>query len=230
MTSDSRDPPELAAPGTAPPGSHTARAGRQPRASRGTTASTRPTKKSPPRDIDEPAQSEEMEFDIELARRQAAVDPPPNLAPETPMPRCLTQGNSRLGRHPSIPSNIPRAPRLPNLTLTDDNRGTQKRAQPSRRERPSSLPPVLAHEPATVNRSEPLDFPPTEDELPPSAESTLGLPTDRVLPGSPALVSTFRPKPELRSCYSVTRSCQEERVFTPKRAVPAKRRQRKPTR
>jgi hypothetical protein len=51
----------------------------------------------------------------------------------------------------------------------------------------------------------------------------LGLPTDRVLPGSPALVSTFRPKPQMRSGYSVTHSCQEERVFPARRTARKKK-------
>lgn len=48
------------------------------------------------------------------------------------------------------------------------------------------------------------------------------MPTDRVLPGSPALVSTFRPKPQTRSGYSVTNTGQEERIYAPKRARKAK--------
>jgi hypothetical protein len=46
-----------------------------------------------------------------------------------------------------------------------------------------------------------------------------GLPSDRLEPpGSPAVVSTFRPKPHDRSCYSFIRSFREERVFRPRRA------------
>lgn len=50
-----------------------------------------------------------------------------------------------------------------------------------------------------------------------------GLPSDRLEPpGSPAVVSTFRPKPRDRSCYSFIRSFGEERVFRPRRATGGK--------
>jgi len=117
----------------------------------------------------------------------ATVDPPPTLAPETPLPRCLTDAVSASSRPGSGASQIPPAPKLPRFSL-----------------------------PAGRNSAA------ADDETVPNSETCLGLPTDRVLPGSPALVSTFRPKPQTRSCYSVTNSCQEERVYAPKRTRKAK--------
>jgi len=115
-----------------------------------------------------------------------SIDPAPTLAPETPLPRCLTDAVLAGCRAASPASQIPPAPKLPRFSL------------PAARSTP------------------------TTDEPPPNSEACLGLPTDRVLPGSPALVSTFRPKPQMRSGYSVTHTCQEERVYTPKRARRAK--------
>lgn len=112
------------------------------------------------------------------------IDPAPTLAPETPLPRCLTDA-VQAGFRPA--SEIPPAPKLPRFSL------------PAARTAPT-----------------------TSDEPAPNSEACLGLPTDRVLPGSPALVSTFRPKPQTRSGYSVTHTCQEERVYAPKRTRKAK--------
>jgi len=55
------------------------------------------------------------------------------------------------------------------------------------------------------------------DALLSTSHSNLGLPSDRVGPGSAALVSTFRPKPVVRSCYSVKGSSNEERVYRTRR-------------
>lgn len=232
MTADSRDPGERAAPSTVPPSSEAPRPTRRSRRNDRMTSSNRPTKASPATSSLESNSTAGTEFDIEPARRsQAVIDPPPTLAPETPMPRCLTQGTSPLDRHAAAASNIPRAPRLPNVSLSNSSADARERAQTQRRERSSSLPPVLTRSSSVDRQSVAARRPlPGDDDQPPSSESVLGLSTDRVLPGSPALVSTFRPKPELRSYYSVTRACQEERIFTPKRAVPAPRRRRKPQR
>lgn len=135
----------------------------------------------------------ELESTPPLLASRAGVDPPPTLAPETPLPRCLTDAAGASSRPASAASRIPPAPKLPRFSV------------------PAAATPVA-----------------TDEEAPPDSETCLGLPTDRVLPGSPALVSTFRPKPQMRSGYSVTHSCQEERVYAPKRThkakPPAKRR------
>jgi hypothetical protein len=118
-----------------------------------------------------------------------------SLAPETPLPRCLTDGALLAAPGSPRASQIPPAPRLPDFEsgMTDAAPGLQ-----------------------------------ADEEDSPTSETCLGLPTDRVLPGSPALVSTFRPKPTVRSCYSITHSCQEERVFPRKRATkrPASKKRR----
>jgi len=117
-----------------------------------------------------------------------ALEAPPTLAPETPLPRCLTDAAHASSRPASQASKIPPAPKVPRFSL------------------PAARRPIITD----------------EEEVVPDSEACLGLPTDRVLPGSPALVSTFRPKPRERSGYSVTHSCQEERVFPPRRARKAK--------
>lgn len=66
-----------------------------------------------------------------------------------------------------------------------------------------------------------------DSDAPPSSDKALGLPTDRVLPGSPALVSTFRPKPPVRSCYSLTRVLREERVYCPPGRLPGRKPRRR---
>ena len=131
-----------------------------------------------------------LELELEptpLPIASGAVDPPPTLAPETPLPRCLTDAAYASSRPAPTASKIPPAPKLPRFSV------------------PAGQAPRATH-----------------DEPPPNSETCLGLPTDRVLPGSPALVSTFRPKPQTRSGYSVTHTCQEERVYAPKRTGKAK--------
>ena len=146
----------------------------------------------------------DLDFEPILSRSAptAAVDPPPTLAPETPLPRCLTDAAHASSRPAPGASNIPPAPKLPRFSMPAGQAAPAKhddRAPPTRREAPA--PPA---------------------EAAPPSETWLGLPTDRVLPGSPALVSTFRPKPQTRSGYSVTNTGQEERVYSPKRAQKAK--------
>lgn len=133
--------------------------------------------------------------DAQLEIDPKLVDLPATLAPETPLPRCLTDAVSGSSRPASPASEIPPAPKLPRFSLPAGRR-TQ----------------------------------PTDADSAPNSDTYLGLPTDRVLPGSPALVSTFRPKPQLGSCYSMKDTCQEERLYAPKRPrkakAPTKRRHR----
>ncbi len=161
------------------------------------------------RELDSKLAPLELELEPELEpvtslTAQAAVDPPPTLAPETPLPRCLTDAAYASSR--PAPAAIPPAPKLPRFSV-----------------------PAAASSAAIVAASsaDAGGEPSAEQERAPDSQECLGLPTDRVLPGSPALVSTFRPKPQMRSGYSVTHNCQEERIY-PKRGrkakPPAKRR------
>ena len=134
-----------------------------------------------------------LELELEATAAPRSYDLPPTLAPETPLPRCLTEAVYASSRPAPGASQIPPAPKLPRFSMP-----AAKAAAPSQAATPFT------------------------EEAAPISESCLGLPTDRVLPGSPALVSTFRPKPPLRSCYSVTHTCQEERVYAPKRTRKAK--------
>lgn len=58
----------------------------------------------------------------------------------------------------------------------------------------------------------------TSSALPAFPKRALGPAGDRVAPGSAALVSTFRPKPAVRSCYSVKGSSSEECVYRTRRS------------
>lgn len=164
---------------------------------------------------DPPVDDADLEFDPTLPRLEldfepalsgsaptVGVDLPPTLAPETPLPRCLTEAAHASSRPASGASNIPPAPKLPRFSM------------------PAGQAPPVKHDDRAPPTSR--DAAASPADAAPSSETWLGLPTDRVLPGSPALVSTFRPKPQTRSGYSVTNTGQEERIYAPKRARKAK--------
>lgn len=69
--------------------------------------------------------------------------------------------------------------------------------------------PCFSERPEQPSRADSSDVEPSP------SEASLGLVTERVLPGSAPLISTFRPKPPVRVCYSLTRMVREERIYRP---------------
>jgi hypothetical protein len=144
-----------------------------------------------------PPDSADLEFDL----GEIASLPTP-LAVETPLPRCLSQGSSLTKTQRAVVANIPPAPRLPQF----EGQAAVPLTQPAEDVREAETLRARARPPADPNT-------PLQDPDPAVAH-------DRVLPGSPALVSTFRPKPIVPVCYSVTQSAATERVYRSRRPLP----------
>jgi hypothetical protein len=145
-----------------------------------------------------PPRRPELEFELEFDFEREQELESETLIPETPLPRCLTLGVEFDTRCAGT-ANIPPAPRLPEFSRTCQSGNAGE----------------VATAAATTERDR-ADGTPSGVSL-----VSLGLPTDRVLPGSAALVSTFRPKPAVRVCYSLSRCCPEERVYRPLRELDA---------